>query len=64
MLTEMPTDRLVFQSRLYLPDYHDYAHAYINNYDFKNLQYACFSDNNNVKHYQTFIITSKLNITK
>ena len=64
MLTVVPTDCLVLQSRLYSPDY---AHAYITNYDFNNLQYA----NNNVNHYhnQTFIfthksITSKRNVTK
>ena len=43
---------VVFHCRLYSTDY---SHAYINNYDFRNIHYACFSANNN--YYQTFILT-------
>ena len=56
ILTVVLTDRLIFQSQLYSPDY---VHAYINNYDFRNLHYNCFLANDNFNQDQTFTLAHK-----
>ena len=56
MLTVVLTDRLIFQSQLYSPDY---VHAYINNHDFRNLHYNCFLSNDNFNQDQAFILAHK-----